>query len=204
MASYTYAEKMVILEYARDYGTIAAARHFGVQSSNIVRWNRKYKIYETQTMRTFSVAQKIEMLQYANEHGLTNAMNHYNVDTATLQNWNKKLQIYKQNGPRHNNTTNKLPVRISDAEKLTVLEYARDHGPSAASRVYGIATSTIRLWNNEFNVYKPRKHRTFSDKQKSEIIEYADEHGIAAAAHKFNLIGSQIQDWIDNQNQNKL
>lgn len=201
---YSEALKISILQYARDYGTIAAARHFGVQSSNIVRWNRKYKIYETQTMRTFSVAQKIEMLQYANEHGLTNAMNHYKVDTATLQKWNKKLQIYQPHIPRHNKTSNKLPVRVSDADKRAILEYARDHGPTVAARTFNIAMSTIRLWNDKLNVYKPRKHRTFTDEQKSKIIAYANTHGIAAAAREFQLIGSQIRDWIDDQNQNKL
>ena len=89
--AYTYAEKCAILEYARDNGTIAAARHFGVSSSTVIRWNRKYQIYETQTMRVFSVEQKIAILEYANAHGLTNAMNHYDIDTATLQKWNEKL-----------------------------------------------------------------------------------------------------------------
>lgn len=199
--AYSYAEKIAILEYARDHGTIAAARHFGIPSSTVVRWNRKYKIYETQVMRAFSVEQKIEILRYANEHGLTNAMNHYCVDTATLQNWNKKLKIYQKHGSRHSDTINKLPLRISDAEKRAVLEYARDHGPAAAARVFNIAASTIRLWNNEFKVYKTRCHRTFSDEQKSEIIAIAEQFGIPHAAREFGVTGSQISDWITKQNQ---
>ncbi len=201
---YSETLKIDILKYARDYGTIAAARYFGVQSSTIVRWNRKYKIYETQTMRIFSVEQKIEILNYANDHGLINAMNHYNVDTATLQKWNKKLKIYRSHGTRHSNTSNKLDTRESTELKIRVLEYARDYGPSAAARTFNVAASTIRLWNNKFKIYQTRKHRTFSDEQKTEIIAYADTHGIANAARKFNLIGSQIQDWINAQPQNKL
>lgn len=202
--AYSYAGKIAILEYARDHGTIAASKHFGVAPSTIVRWNRKYKIYETQVMRTFSVEQKIEALQYANIHGLTNAMNHYNIDTATLQNWNKKLKIYQKHGSRHSNTINKLPLRISDAEKRAILEYARDHGATAAARAFNIAASTIRLWNQELNVYAPRKHRKFTDEQKSEIIAVAEQFGIPHTAREFNLVGSQIQDWINNKNQRKL
>ncbi len=198
---YSYALKISILEYARDHGTIAAARHFGITSSTVVRWNRKYKIYETQVMCTFSVEQKIEMLRYANEHGLTNAMNHYCVDTATLQNWNKKLKIYQKHGSRHSDTINKLSLRISDAEKRAILEYARDHGPTAAAREFNIAASTIRLWNNVFKVYKTRCHRTFSDEQKSEIIAMAEQFGIPHAAREFGVAGSQISDWIAKQNQ---
>ena len=92
--AYSYAEKIAILEFARNHGTIAAAEHFGVASSTVVRWNKKYQIYDTLIMRTFSIDQKIEMLQYANEHGLSNAMNHYEVDVATLQSWNKKLSLW--------------------------------------------------------------------------------------------------------------
>lgn len=199
---YSYAEKMAILEYARDNGTIAAARHFGVASSTIVRWNHKYQIYETQTMRVFSVEQKIAMLQYANEHGLTNAMNHYDIDTATLQKWNETLKVYKKNNPIHTNTTNKLFVRVPGDFKIRVLEYARDNGPSAAARTYNIAASTIRLWNKEFNIYPTRTHRAFSSEQRAEIITYANEHSIASAAHEFNVAGFQIQDWINKQKQN--
>ena len=198
---YSYAEKMAILEYARDNGTIATARHFGVASSTIVRWNHRYEIYETQTMRVFSVEQKIEMLQYANEHGLTNAMNHYDIDTATLQKWNETLKIYKNNNTRHTNTTNKLPVRVSDEFKIRVLVYARDNGATAASRTYDIAQSTIRHWNNKFRIYITRTHRTFSPAQKNEIIAYASMHSIADAARCFDVAGSQIQDWMNKQNQ---
>lgn len=197
--TYTFEEKMKILEYARDMGPIAAARHFGVTSSTIIRWNHKYQIYETQQMRTFSVQEKIDILRYANEHGLTNAMNHYDIDTATLQNWNKTLKIYNQHGPRHNDTSNKLSVRESPEYKIAVLEYARDNGPSAAARKYNIAPSTIRLWNNQYHIYRPRKHRTFSPEQKQEIINAAQSQGIAHAANKYGVAGFQIQDWIKKQ-----
>lgn len=198
---YSYAEKMAILEYARDNGTIAAARHFGVASSTVVRWNHKYEVYETQTMRVFSVEQKIEMLQYANEHGLTNAMNHYDIDTATLQKWNETLKVYKNNNTRHTNTSNKLPMRVSDTFKIRVLEYARDNGAAAASRAYVIAPSTIQHWNSKFRIYITRTHRTFSRAQKNEIIAYATKHSIADAARCFNVAGYQIQDWINKQPQ---
>ena len=199
--AYTYAEKIAILEFARDNGTIAAAQHFGIASSTVVRWNRKYQIYETQTMRVFSVEQKIAILEYANAHGLTNAMNHYDIDTATLQKWNEKLHIYNQHGPKRTNTINKLPVRVSETEKIAVLKYAREFGPSAAAREYNIAASTIRLWNNTYRIYETRKHRTFSPEQKREIIDCANTDGIATATRKYNVIGSQIQDWINNTNQ---
>lgn len=199
--AYSYEEKIAILEFARDNGTIAAAEYFGVSSSTVVRWNKKYQIYETLIMRTFSIDQKIEMLQYANEHGLSNAMLHYNVDVATLQAWNKKLNVYKQRGPKRISTANKLDVRGSLADKIRVLEYARDNGPSAASRTYRIATSTIRFWNKELNVYPTRTHRTFPPEQRAKIIAYANQHSIADAAREFKVAGFQIQDWINKQNQ---
>lgn len=199
--AYSYAEKIAILEFARNRGTIAAAEHFGVASSTVVRWNKKYQIYDTLIMRTFSIDQKIEMLQYANEHGLSNAMNHYDVDVATLQAWNKKLNVYKRRGTKRFSTTNKLPVRGSLATKMRVLEYARDNGPSAASRTYNIAISTIRFWNQELNVYPTRKYRAFSAELQSEIIAYANQHGIADAARHFKVRVFQIQDWITKQNQ---
>jgi transposase-like protein len=152
-------------------------------------------------MRMFSVEQKIEMLQYANNHGLTNAMNHYNIDTATLQKWNETLKVYKKNDVIHTNTTNKLPVRISDEFKIRVLEYARDNGPSAAARTYNIAPSTIRLWNKEFNIYPTRTHRTFPPEQRAKIIAYANMYSIADAAREFKVAGFQIQDWINKQAQ---
>lgn len=199
--AYSYAEKIAILEFARNRGTIAAAEHFGVSSSTVVRWNKKYQIYETLIMRTFSIDQKIEMLQYANEHGLSNAMNHYDVDVATLQAWNKKLNVYKRCGTKRFSTTNKLSVRGSLATKMRVLEYARDHGPAAAARVFNIAASTIRFWNQELNVYPTRKYRVFSAELQSEIIAYANQHGIADAARHFKVRVFQIQDWITKQNQ---
>ena len=201
---YSEELKIAILEYARDCGTIAAAKHFAVASSTVVRWNHKYKIYEMQTMRVFSVDQKKEILQYANEHGLINAMNHYDIDTATLQQWNKTLKVYKNNNGRHSNTTNKLSMRVSDGFKIYVLEYARDHGPSMAAQTFNIAPSTIRLWNKELKVYSTRKHRKFSSEQKEQIIEYATKNSIAAAANQFNVAGCQIKGWIDTQNKRKL
>lgn len=199
--AYSLAEKISILEYARDNGTIAAANHFGVASSTVVRWNRKYQIYETQTMRNFSVPQKIQILQYANDYGLINAASHYDIDAATLQRWNRELGVYTQHLSRHNDTVNKLPVRVSESEKIMILEYARDFGPSAAARTYNIAASTIRLWNNALNIYQTRQHRTFSPEQKCEIIAWANDFGIASAARQFSIPGFQIQDWINRQKQ---
>ena len=115
--------------------------------------------------------------------------------------YRRRQYLYHQHGPKRTNTINKLPVRVSETEKIAVLKYAHEFGPSAAAREYNIAASTIRLWNNTYRIYETRKHRTFSPEQKREIIDCANTDGIATAARKYNVIGSQIQDWINNTNQ---
>lgn len=193
--AYTYAEKISILEYARDNGVIAAARHFDMQSSNIIRWNKKYKIYQTQEMRTFTDDQKIEILQYAQKHGLTNAMRQYNVDIATMMVWNRTRKIYTKTGRKKNAEYKQMTPETTIEFKIMVLTYVKDHGASDASRKFNIPHSTLRLWNEQLHIYKPRTLRKFTDAQKAEIVQYADMYGVTRAEKEFNVRSNQIYDW---------
>lgn len=158
---------MTILNWARANGVVSAARRFGVETSTILRWNRKYKIYSPRPQRTFSLEQKIEILNYAQKYSLTHAMQKYNLEIGTMQNWNKTLHIYTTSGRKEKTIYLKHNPCTSDAHKMRVLQYAKIYGPSAASREYGVPKSTIHLWNNRYNVYKTRAFHKFTDEKKA-------------------------------------
>lgn len=193
--AYTLYEKMEILTWAKEHGTIDAARKFGVASSTVVRWNREYHVYEIQEMHLCTEEKKIEILTYANNNGLTNAKNHYHISVYAMQQWNKQLKIYSHTGRKETVGTKTRYSRESVKFKITVLQYAKEHGPIAASRHFDVAESTIAVWNKKYKVYQKRRLRTFSDAQKQEILNYADKNGIPAAAREFDLAGHQIAQW---------
>ena len=201
--TYTLTEKMNILKYARQYGPIAASRHFNVPSCSIIRWNRKYKVYETQKMRTFSVAEKTEILQFAETNGLTAAMHKYNIDMSTMRVWNETLKIYNQCGRKTNASYKTKYCRETDEYKINVLNFARQFGPSAAFKKFRISSATLSEWNKKFKIYKTRIKRVFTPNKKREIIQFADEHGPEAASRQFCVRCNQIQQWRDDINHKK-
>lgn len=201
--AYTLTEKMNILSWARDHGTIDAARKFCVQPCTIIRWNKQYKVYQFQKIRTFSPEKKKEILEYANKFSLTHACKKYDVDYYTLQQWNRKMKIYVQQGRRNNLEPHEKQPRKTDEFKIMVLKCAKQHGTTYASKKYGVAASTVRMWNDKFHIYTPRTNRFFTPQNKQSIIEYAMQSGIAEAARKFNVTGWQIQTWIDKSQQNQ-
>ncbi len=201
--AYTLTEKMNILNWARDHGTIDAARKFCVQASTVIRWNRQYKVYQIQKNRTFSINQKVEILEYANQFGMTQAKKKYDVDYYTMRHWNETLKIYVQQGRRKTPKTHEKQPRKTDEFKIMVLKCAKRYGTTFASKKYGVATSTVRMWNDQFHIYTPRKNRFFTQHHKQSIIEYAMQSGIAQAARKFNVSNSQIKTWINKSKQNQ-
>lgn len=196
---YSYAEKMAILEYARDNGMLKAARDFSVSSSTIVRWNRKYKIYETVEMRDFSIELRTEILQYAQKYGLTNAMRKYSIAIHTMQQWNKTLNIYKQTGRKKGVPQKQQTKRATEEYKRHVLEYAAQHGPTAACEHFDVPESTLRNWNKKLNVYQTRPLRQFTDEEKAQIITFAEMYGKAAAEREFHVTSWQILTWIQHK-----
>ena len=193
--AYSHTEKITILNYAKEYGTIAAARQFGVSSCTVVRWNRRYKIYETQEMRSFSLTQKMEILGYAEQHGMTAAKQEYNVDFAVMRQWNKKLKIYNQCGRKQNVQYKNKYEHGSMAYKVAVLRYAKEHGPSAAIRFFDVSMSALQDWNRKLKIYPTRTKRKFSDEQKAEIVSYAEQYGSENAARKYTVSCFQINNW---------
>lgn len=204
MAVYVPDFIMYVLEYARDYGTTVAARHFQLQSSTIMRWNNKYSVYQTRIMRRFSDKQKIEILKYASEQGLSSAMREYGVDVAVIQKWNKKLNIYQQTGQRKNATHKKQLERASEDFILEVLHFVKKYGVSKAVREYGVPDSTIRAWNKKYQIYTPRLARKFSDAQKRLMVKYAAMHTVAQAAKQYDVTGDQIKDWVQKFSEKEL
>ncbi len=193
--AYTIYEKIEILSWAKDFGTIEAAKKFGIASSTVVRWNRKYKVYETQKMSILPTEKKIEILTFARDNGITNAMHKYDVSLSAMHKWNRTLKIYSNSGRFETQGTKKRYCRETLKLKLEVLLYAKEHGPVAASRKYDIAQSTIAHWNKKYKVYQTRQPRTFSDLQKKEILDWAMTNGFASAAHEFAVTSDQIKQW---------
>ncbi|MBQ5700143.1 MAG: hypothetical protein IIV74_02525, partial [Alphaproteobacteria bacterium] len=159
------------------------------------------KVYKPRTQRTFSLEQKIEILKYVQKYSLTHAMQTYNVEISIMQRWNKTLHIYTTSGRKEKTMYSKHSSRTSDAHKMRVLQYAKIHGPSAASREYGVPKSTIQLWNNRYHVYEIRAFRKFTDKKKQEIIDFARTSTLSVAARKYQVSIYQIQEWTKSQKQ---
>lgn len=193
--TYTEEYKIIVLNWAKEHGTIGAARHFDLQSSTIIRWNKKYRIYEIRPMRKFSEKQRIEILNFAEERGLTNAMRFYNVDVATIQEWNETRKIYT--GKKTEPQEKKKYIEKSESEILEILNFAKTRGPVAAARKYNVPDSTIRNWNAKYKVYETRKKRNYSDETKSRIVCFALQKTVAEAAKEFNLSNHQIRKWIN-------
>ena len=202
--AYTHEQKIAILNYAKKWGTIAAAEHFGVASSTVVRWNHKLHIYEPQDMREFSDDEKIEMLTYAEQHGLSNAARHYNVALYLLQKWNKQFHRYNQCGRKENVEYEPMRPDTDDEYKLSVLKYAGAHSVAEASKKYGVAESTIRLWNGKLQVFKSRTARKFTPEQRAEIVALAEStDDYPAIARQFDITTDLIRRWQAKQNSHK-
>lgn len=192
---YDTTYKLKVLEYAEKYGSVRAAKMFALPSKTILRWNDLYHVYEKRSMRTFTDAQRKEILEYANAHGLTSAMREYNINISTILKWNSDFNIYVQNGRRANATHKKKLKRFDLDTKLEILNFAKEHGISNASRKYNVPSSTIQIWNEKLKVYNVRKHREFSSEEKQAIIEFANQTSFADAAKEFNLYSHQIYKW---------
>lgn len=202
--AYTDEQKIAILNYAKDWGTIAATERFNVASSTIVRWNHKLHVYEAQEMRSFSDQEKQEMLTYAEQNGLSNAAHHYNVALYLLQKWNRVFKIYNPCGRKENVEYEPMRPDTDDEYKLSVLKYARAYGVAAASKQYGVAESTIRLWNGRLQVFKSRVARKFTPDQRAEIIALAEStDDYPAIARQFNITTDLIRRWQAKQNSYK-
>ncbi len=78
---------------------------------------------------------------------------------------------------------------------MTVLNYARDNGPTGAAKFFGIQYSTIRRWNDKYKVYDVQEMRKFSDAEKIEILTYANQHGLTSAMREYNLDVSTMRVW---------
>ena len=202
--AYNKEDIMAILQYAKQYGPVHAAKKFNVASSTILRWNHKYKVYTMQTMREFSEHDKTTILKYAQKHGLSAAMRKYNIDMSTMRKWNEALNIYQATGRRPKATFKKRMVRPPEEFKLEVLRFAKQYGVSAAIRKYNLPDSTIRSWNDKYKIYQTRKIRTFSQGQKNLIIKYALGHSFAMAAKKFDVTSEQVKIWAQKADAEKL
>lgn len=78
---------------------------------------------------------------------------------------------------------------------ITILNYARDNGPTKAAKFFGIQYSTIRRWNNKYNVYEVQEMREFSDEKKIEILTYANQYGLISAMREYDLDVSTMRAW---------
>lgn len=78
---------------------------------------------------------------------------------------------------------------------ITVLNYARDNGPTRAAKFFDIQYSTIRRWNNKYKIYEVQEMREFSDTEKIEILTYANQHGLSSAMREYNLDVSTMRVW---------
>ena len=195
---YTEEYKIAVLNWAKENGTTIAARHFKLQSSTIIRWNKKYNIYQMQPMRSFTEEQKVEILMYAETCGLTNAMRLYKVDTATIQDWNKTRAIYT--GKKDKAQNKKKRKIVSEDKILEILNFAKTNGASAAIQKYNVPQSTLQNWNKKYKVYETRQATKYSDETKQMITDFAQRYSIAEAARKFALPGHLIKKWLQATN----
>lgn len=198
--AYSFETIMAILEHAKENGPVAAATMYGVAASTVIRWNKKYNIYETQEMRFFSVAEKIKILEHAQEHGLMATKKEFDVAIATMNNWNKEFNIYVKGIKDRIKKPKTEHKRQSKEFIIEVLNYAKEHGASDAVDKYNVPHSTLNMWNKKYNVYKTRQARVFTDAQKQNIVEYAQTHSPAEAAKVFKVTSYQIKQWADNIN----
>lgn len=78
---------------------------------------------------------------------------------------------------------------------MSVLHYAKANGPTKAATYFGIQYSTIRRWNEKYNIYTPQHMREFSEQQKIEILEYANKHGLTSAMREYDIDLSTMRTW---------
>lgn len=77
----------------------------------------------------------------------------------------------------------------------SVLQYAKDNGSTKAAKHFQIQYSTIRRWNEKYNIYIPQRIREFSEQQKIEILKYANEHGLTSAMREYDIDISTMRTW---------
>ena len=197
--AYKYEDRIKILEYVRDVGLIAAVRHFRVSTSTIAKWNQMYNIYSVQTKRTFTDKQKRAILDFAFQHGLTNAMHHYDVSMTLIRNWATEFGKTTRFG--HHIQCKYSAGHKSESYKITVLEYAKIHGPCAASRDFNVPRTTLVAWNEVYNIYPVRARRKFTEAEKQEILEYAKNNSWSAATRKYKIAPSLVRIWRIKQSE---
>lgn len=197
--AYKYEDRIKILEYARENGTIAATQHFHIAISTITKWNKIYKIYSVKPRRTFSSEEKAAILEFAFQHGATCAMRYYNVSVTSIRNW--ATESGKSTCFGHHIQCGWGTSHKSEAYKIAVLKYAKLYGPCAASRDFNVPRTTLVAWNEVYNIYPVRARRKFTDAEKQEILEYAKNNSWSAATRKYKIAPSLVRIWRIKQSE---
>lgn len=87
-----------------------------------------------------------------------------------------------------------MQTRHSDAEKLKILKFAKEHGVVAAAQHYNVNSQLISQWNRKFKIYTP-KPANYSHEYKIQVLTYARDHGARAAAKKFGVSENIVSIW---------
>ena len=193
--AYSTAEKLEILNYAKEYGLEATVQTYHVSKATVILWNKKYNIYPVREKRIFSRDEKIAILKQAQKIGLNAAAHKFDIASQSLYQWNKSLRVYN----KLSKAGHKRRPHFSPTERREILTYVKEHGLAKAIRKYHIASSTIYAWNNIYHVFETRGIRHFTPQQKQEILQFAAEKSVTHAAYKFDIATHTIRQWQEKQ-----
>lgn len=192
-----YSEKEIfeILNYAKEYGVMKAAKKFNVYNGTIKRWNDEYKIYVPRVRREFSDDEKIKILTQVLTDGVIQTAYRNDISPIVLARWNAEFKIYPSGiAVTHGGLDN-----YTEEKKLEILQYTKEHGISRAARKYNVSQSLIQVWNAAYNYYETRPYTKRTPQEKAEILAYAAQHSVPQAARKYGLADGTIRGWLKQQ-----
>lgn len=187
---YSEEEKIQILNFAKDYGLGLAQKKYNVGRYIMARWNEVYNVYVAQKHVRYTEKQKIEILEHAAIFGRSNAVKTYNVTYALLGLWNTKYNICTP-GRKAGKKTIKKPCKISTAQQIEILEFAKKHGRMMATVKYNISTARLRAWNKKHQILPVSKK--LSADEITRVVACAKQFGISDAARRFNMAYAHVR-----------
>ena len=193
--AFSTAEKLEILNYAKEHGVMDASKKYKVHSGTIKYWNDEYNIYTPRVRREFSDEEKINILKQVLTDGVTKTAYKFNLSPIVLARWNAEFQVY----PTGTAIAHAKPEGYSEEQKLEILQYTKAHGISRAARRYNVSQSLIQIWNMAYQYYKTRPYTKRTPEQKAKILAYAAQYSIPQAAKKYNLADGTIRGWLKQQ-----
>jgi hypothetical protein len=128
--------------YAQEHGNRAASRKYGINERNVRKWRKTEE--ELNTMPTLKMAERHTLLK---KKRTLNKVKLF----PKLENQCNEI-VYPAFSINSSRSLNRRSYTA--LEKLSVAEYAQEHGNRAAERMYGVNEMNVRRWRKNMDLLK--------------------------------------------------